>query len=323
MKRREFLSGLGGAVIASTHRAIAQQAAVPRVGFVWIGTPDTDVSGAGLRKGLADLGYEIGRNITVETRAAFGDSAKVPFLIVDLLAQKVDVLVTVGSSATLAARRATSTVPIVFASGDPVKAGIVASLNRPGGNATGVSILSSDYSAKWLELLKEALPKLKRVAVLSNPDNPVMVAEVEQMKTAAQLLGIELVTLIGNAAQIDQSLASIAKGAFDGLALTTDPSLEPLTPKIIAFAAEQRLPAIYPFGFAVERGALMSYGIDLFDIWRHAARYVDRILKGAKPADLPVEQATRVELKINLKTARALGIVMPASLLGRADEVID
>ena len=322
MKRREFIT-LAGAAAVFPLGASAQQTAMPRVGYVWIGARGTDVTGAGMRKGLAELGYEVGRNITLEERYADGDSAKVPALISELLAQKVDVLVTVGTFATLAARRATSTVPIVFASGDPVKTGIVASLNRPGGNATGVSILSSDYSAKWLELMKDALPKLTRVAVLWNSENLAVAAEVEQMKTAAHALGVDLSAFIGNAGEIDQSLASIANGAFDGLAVTTDPSLEALTSKFIAFAAEHRLPAIYPFSFAVEQGGLMSYAIDLFEMWRHAAVYVDRILKGAKPTDLPVEQATRVELKINLKTARSLGLVIPASLLARADEVIE
>lgn len=323
MKRREFFTLLCGAVATWPLAGRAQQPALPRVGYVFVGTRGTDASGAGLRKGLAELGYAIGRNIILEERYADGDSAKIPGLISELLAQGVDVLITVGSFATLAAKRATKTVPIVFASGNPVKAGIVTSLNRPGGNATGISILASDYSAKWLELMKEALPTLKRVAVLWNPENPSGAAEVEQMKTAAQVLAIDLSTFVGTAAKIDESLGLVANGGFDGLVVTTDPSLEPLTLKVIAFAAEHRLATAYPFSVAVEQGGLMSYAIDLVEMWRHAASYVDRILKGAKPADLPVEQATRVELKINLKTARTLGIVVPATLIARADEVID
>lgn len=323
MKRREFFILLGGAAAGWPVASPAQQPALPRVGYVWVGTRGTDESGAGLRKGLAELGYETGRNIALEERYADGDSAKVPGLISELVAGRVDVLVTVGSFATLAAQRVTSTVPIVFASGNPVKSGIVASLNRPGGNATGVSILASDYSAKWLELMKEALPKLKRIAVLWNPENPAVTQEVEQMKGAAQALAIDLSTFVGNAAKLDESLEVVANSGFDGLVMTTDPSLEPLTQKVIAFAAMHRLPTMYPFSVAVEQGGLMSYAIDLFEMWRHAASYVDRILKGARPADLPVEQATRVELKINLKTAGALGIVVPPTLLARADKVIE
>ena len=323
MTRRQFIKLVTGAAAGWPLVARAQQAALPRVGYVWIGARGTDVTGAGLRKGLAELGYEIGRSLILEERYADGDSARVPALISDLLAARVNVIVTVGTFATLAARRATSTVPIVFASGDPVKSGIVSSLNRPDGNATGISILASDYSAKWLELMRDALPKLKRVAVLWNPENPAGAAEVEQMKATARALGVDLSTFIGNPGEIDQSLASIAAGAFDGLAMTTDPSIEALSSRIISFASEHRLPTIYPFSFAVKQGGLMSYAVDLFDIWRHIATYVDRILKGAKPADLPVEQPTRVELKINLKTARALGIAVPPSLLARADEVIE
>ena len=323
MKRREFFTLLGGAAAAWPLASLAQQPALPRVGYVFVGTRGTDASGAGLRKGLAELGYEVGRNIALEERYADGDSAKVPGLISELVAGRVDVLVTVGSFATLAAQRVTSTVPIVFASGNPVKSGIVASLNRPGGNATGVSILASDYSAKWLELMKEALPKLTRIAVLWNPENPSGTQEVEQMKATAQALSIDLSTFVGNAAKIDESLGVVANNGYDGLVMTTDPSLEPLTQKVIAFAAVHRVPTMYPFSVAVEQGGLMSYAIDLFEMWRHAASYVDRILKGAKPADLPVEQATRVELKINLKTAGALGIVVPPTLLARADKVIE
>jgi ABC-type uncharacterized transport system substrate-binding protein len=204
-----------------------------------------------LRQGLKDKGYEIGRNLALEERYAGGNSDKVPALIADLLALKVDVLVTVGTFASLAARRATSTVPIVCASGDPVKTRLAASLNRPGGNVTGISILANDYCAKWLELMKDALPGLQRVA------------------------------------------------------------------------AEHRLPTMYSFGTAVRQGGLMSYSIDLFEMWRRAADHVDRVLKGANPAELPFEQPTRVLLKINLGTARALGIDMPPTLVARADEVIE
>jgi len=322
MLRRDFVKAIAGFVAASSVAARAQQG-IPKVGYVWVGERGTDVSGAGLRQGLADRGYEIGRNLALEDRYANGDSDKVPVFIAELLARKIDVLVTAGTFATLAARRATSTVPIVFASGDPVKTGIAASLNRPGGNATGVSILASDYSAKWLELMKEALPKLARVAVLWNPENPSVVGEVEQLRTGARSLGLDPSLFLGRSKEIEGSFAAIATGAFDGLVVTTDPSLESLTPRIIAFAAEHRLPTLYPFSTAVQQGGLMSYSTDFFDMWRRAASYVDRILKGESPAELPIEQATRVALKLNLKTAKTLGLRVPPTLLARADEVIE
>jgi putative ABC transport system substrate-binding protein len=258
-----------------------------------------------------------------EDRYAHGDIEKVPALIAELLALKVDVLVTVGTSISLAARRATSTVPIVCISGDPVGTGLVASLSRPGGNVTGLSLLAADYSIKWLELLKEVLPKLHRVAVLWNPDNPSIVLEMERLQVAARALGLDLTAFSAKPNDIGVSFAAIANGGFDGLVVTTDASIEPSTPRIIAWAAEHRLPAIYPFSTAVPQGGLMSYSADFFKLWRLGAGYVDRILKGEKPADLPVEQPTAVTLKINLRTAKALGLAVPSTLVARADEVIE
>ena len=322
MKRRAFIAGLAS-VTAVPPLARSQEAMLPKVGYVYVGEAGTDSSGAGLRQGLSDRGYEIGKNLVLEVRYANGDSGKIPPLISDLLGSKVDVLVTVGTFASLAARRATSTVPIVCASGDPVKTGLVASLNRPGGNVTGVSILANDYSAKWLELMKELLPDLKRAAVLWNPENPAVAGEVEQLRTAGGALGIDVSAFLGTPQKIENSFSAIAEGAFDGLVVTTDPSLESLTPRVIAFAAERRLPTMYPFSTAVQYGGLISYSIDFFDMWRRAAGYVDRILKGESPANLPIEQATRVTLKINVKTATSLGIGIPPTLLARADEVIE
>jgi putative ABC transport system substrate-binding protein len=322
MRRRDFVRLLGAAA-AWPLVARAQRSGTPKVGYVWIGERSTDVSGAGLRQGLVDKGYEIGRNLTLEERYAHGDIEMVPVLIAELLALKVDVLVTVGTSMSLAARRATSTVPIVCISGDPVGTGLVASLSRPGGNVTGISMLAADYSAKWLELLKEALPKLHRVAVLWNPDNPSVVTEMERLQAAARALSLDLTAFSAKPKDIEVSFTEIANGGFDGLVVTTDASIEPNTLRIIAWAAEHRLPAIYPFSTAVEQGGLMSYSADLFKLWRLGASYVDRILKGEKPADLPIEQPTAVALKINLKTAKALGIAVPATLLSLADEVIE
>jgi putative tryptophan/tyrosine transport system substrate-binding protein len=312
MRRREFIALTGGATLALPLAARAQQSAIPKVGYVWIGARGgTDVSNAGLRQGLTDRGYEIGRDLILEERYADGDWDRIPVLISELLALNVDVLVTVGTLTSLAAQRATSTVPIVCMSGDPVGSKLVASLSHPGGNITGMSLLAGDYSAKWLALLKEAAPKLHRVAVLHNPDSPVMAAEVKNMQEAAPALGVELTILSARPAELQASLATLTTASIDGFVVADDPLLETLMTRLIALAAQKQLPALYGFSTAAKLGGLMSYSADFFAMWRHTAGYVDRILKGAKPADLPVEQATQVVLNINLKTAKALGLSIP------------
>jgi putative ABC transport system substrate-binding protein len=281
------------------------------------------VSNAGLRQGLADLGYVIGRNLILEERYANGNPERVPALIAELLALPVDVLLTPGTLITLAAKRATSTVPIVCVTGDPVRTGLAASLARPGGNITGLSLLSGDYSAKWLELLKEAAPKVRHVAMLWNPDNVGISNERKRMQEMAPTLDIQLIALSVRPADIEDSLAALGTADLDGLVVTDDPLLEPLLPRLIALTAERHLPAIYAFSDSVQRGGLMSYSANFFKLWQRAAGYVDRILKGANPAELPIEQATEVALNINLKTAKALGLVIPEALLARANEVIE
>jgi putative ABC transport system substrate-binding protein len=281
------------------------------------------VSSAGLRQGLADFGYVVGRNLVLEERYANGDAERVPALIAELLALNIDVLLTPGTPITLAAQRATSTVPVVCVTGDPVKTGFAASLARPGGNITGLSLLSGDYSAKWLELLKEAAPKVRRVAMLWNPDNLGIINESERMRETAIALGLELIALSVRAADIENSLTALEAADLDGLVVTDDPLLEPLLPRMITITAQRRLPAIYAFSETVQRGGLMSYSANIFKLWRRAAGYVDRILKGANPAELPIEQAIEVTLNINLKTAKALGLMIPEALLARADEVIE
>jgi putative ABC transport system substrate-binding protein len=323
VKRREFITLLGCATAAWPLVARAQHAAIPRVGYVFVGAYGTDVSNAGLRQGLTDRGYEIGRNLFLEERYADGKSDRIPALISELLALNVDVLITVGTVASRAAQRATTTVPIVFMSGDPVGSKLVASLSHPGGNITGMSLMSGDYSAKWLPLLKEAAPKVRRVAVLSNPENPTMVSEVERMQPTAPALGIELTTLSGRHAEIEGSLVTLGSTSFDGFVVTDDPFLETSMERLIALASQKRLPALYGFSTAPKLGGLMSYSADFFTMWRRAAGHVDRILKGARPADLPVEQATEVVLNINLKTANTLGLKIPQTLLATADEVIE
>jgi putative ABC transport system substrate-binding protein len=321
MNRRAFIAVLGGAAAWPVAARAQKSERMRRVGYVWIGAHN-DVNVVGLRQGLADEGYVIGRDLALEERYAEGHAEQIPALIAELLALNVEVLVTPGTLITRAAQRTTATVPIVSTSGDPVGLGLVASLSRPGGNTTGLSLFSVDYSAKWLELLKEAVPKLDRVAVLWT-DNMGHAKEVERVKEAARSLGLDLTVFSGTPKEIDASFGAIANDGFSGLVVPTDPSFEALTPQIIAFAAKDRLPAIYPFSTAVAQGGLMSYSADFPAIMRRAATYVDRILKGVRPADLPIEQATTVALKINLKTAKALDLTIPPSLLALADEVIE
>jgi putative ABC transport system substrate-binding protein len=323
MKRREFITLLGVAVAAWPRAARSQKPGVPRVGYIWIGARGTDVSNTGLRQGLADLGYFVGGNLILEERYANGNPERVPGLIAELLALHVDVLLTPGTPITLAARRATSTVPIVCVTGDPVRTGLAASLARPGGNITGLSLLSGDYSAKWLELLKEAAPTVRHVAMLWNPDNLGTLNQRKRVQETASTLGLQLIALSVLPADIENSLAALGTADLDGLVVTDDPLLEPLLPRLIALTAERRLPAIYAFSDSVQRGGLMSYSANFFKLWRRTAAYVDRILKGAHPAELPIEQATEVALNINLKTAKALGLVIPEALVARADAVIE
>lgn len=323
MRRREFITRIAGAAAAWPLAARAQQAAIPRVGYVFVGARNgTDVSNAGLRQGLTDRGYEIGRTLILEERYADGDFDRIPTLISELLALNVDVLVTVGTVTSRAAQRATATVPIVFMSGDPVGAKLVASLSHPGGNVTGMSLMSGEYSAKWLALLREAAPTVHRVATLDS-ESATIKAEVEQMRQTAPALGIELTIFSARPGDIKGSLASLEAASLDGLVITDDPILETLMPRVIALAAQKRLPALYGFSTAPKLGGLMSYSADFFTMWRHAAGHVDRILNGARPADLPVEQATEVLLNVNLKTAKALGLSIPQTLLATANEVVE
>jgi putative tryptophan/tyrosine transport system substrate-binding protein len=259
----------------------------------------------------------------LEERYADGNAERIPALIAELLALNVDVLITPGTPITRAAQRATMTVPIVCISGDPVGTGLVTSLSHPGGNITGMSLLAGDYSAKWLPLLKEVVPKLHRVATLWNPNNPGVAVELERIREAAQLLGLDLTLLSVRSSEVETSLAAITTAGFEGLIVTDDPLLDALQPRIIALTAQHHLPAIYSFSNAVQQGGLMSYSANFFAMWRKMAGYVDRILKGARPADLPVEQATDVTLKLNLKTAKSLGLSIPPTLLATADEVIE
>ena len=277
-----------------------------------------------LRQGLRDLGYVEGTNIALEYRWSEGKQDRLPELAAELVRGKVDVIVT-HSAGGLAAKRATTTVPIVMATSlDPIGTGLVASIARPGGNVTGLSrIITEGFAGKWLQLLKEAVPKLARVAVLWNRANPGVASQVHDIEAAARTLGVRLQLLeFRGADQVESALTAMATPRPDGLIVPADAASNQQRARIIAFAAKNRLPTIYPAREIVEVGGLMTYAPSQIDSWRRAAHYVDKILKGAKPADLPMEQPTTFELVINLTTAKALGLTIPPSLLGRADEVI-
>jgi putative ABC transport system substrate-binding protein len=322
MRRREFIAACVASTVAA--RALAADRQRPaRIGLIALPARANNPILDGLRQGLAERGYVEGGDVVLEQRYAGGDAAQLPGLIDELLALPVDVLVAQGTPASLAAKRQTTSVPIVILSGDPVGAGLVSSLARPGGNLTGTSILSGDYSVKWLQLLKEAVPRLQRVAVLWNPDNTVIAAEVVGMKQAAPGLALDLVAFPARPKEIDASLAAIAGAEVGGLVLTDDAVIDSLLPRIADFATERRVPTIGGFSNYPSQGGLMSYSVDFIAVGRKSASYVDRILKGARPADLPVEQATDFTLRINLKTAKALGLEIPPNVLARADEVIE
>jgi putative ABC transport system substrate-binding protein len=321
MNRRDFIALCMVALLAA--RARAQNRPRPaRIGVV-SHRSSADETLENLRQELAQRGYVEGRDIVIEERYAAGDAARLAALVGELLALPVDVLVAQGTPASLAAKRQTTTVPVVIQSGDPVGAGLVASLSHPGGNITGTSIVSGDYSIKWLELLKEAVPELHRVAVLWNPDNPVIAGEVDAMKAAAPRFGLDVAAFPGRPKEIDTSFAAIATTGVDGLVLADDAFLHSLSQRVADFAAARRLPNIAGFSNYTGLGGFMSYSVDFIALGRRTGRYVDRILKGAKPADLPVEQMSEFTLRINLKTAASLGLTVPSAILARADEVIE
>ncbi len=313
-------------LLAGSVAAQAQQAGrVYRIGFVspTSSSPTIDA----FRQGLRELGYVEGQNVIVEARFAEGRSERLPELVAEVLRLKVDVLVVGSTLGALAAKRATTTLPIVFAGLiDPVATGIVASLARPGGNITGATfgIGGSGFAGKWVELLKEAAPDVSHVAALWNPANPASAPIVSEVQAAARALNVRLDVLeVGNPAKLDRAFAAIGTSGARGLIVSNDPFFFAHRAKLVQFAASKRLPAIYFIRDFVDAGGLMAYGSSLADSYRRTATYVDKILKGAKPADLPIEQPTKFELVINLKTARALRLTIPQPLLARADEVIE
>jgi putative ABC transport system substrate-binding protein len=325
--RRAFIGTLAAGLLAALLAAEAQPAGkVARVGFL---SPASSTVGPHIleafRQGLRDLGYVEGQNIVVEYRFAEGKAERLPDLAMELVNLKVDVIVASGTPGPLAAKNATKTIPIVMASaGDPVGTGLVASLARPGGNVTGLSTLTPELGGKRLQLVKELLPGVSRVAVLWNAANPYTGLLVRETEAAARTLGVQTQSLeVRGPDDFENVLPAAISGGAGALIVVDDPLTVSNRMRIANFAARNRLPAIYGFREFAEAGGLMAFGAKLADLYRRAPIYVDKILKGAKPADLPVEQPTKFDLVINLKTARALGLTIPPSLLARADQVIE
>ena len=326
MKRREFITLLGGAAAAWPLAARAQQAAMPVVGFLDAGSAAERVQQvAAVRKGLAEGGYQEGQNVALEFRWAEGQYGRFAELAADLVRRGVNVIVTPGSgTAALAAKAATTTIPIVFgATSDPVKEGLVASLNRPGGNVTGINFLVGEVVAKRMQLLREVVPAARRVALFVNPtDQENYDSTIREAESAAR--GQEL--LVHNVAtrrDIDAAFADIVRQRADALFVAPGSFFNTRRVQLVILAARHALPAIYATRAYPEAGGLISYGTDVLDAFRQVGLYAARILKGTKPADLPVLQLTKVELVVNLNTARALGLEIPAGVLALADEVIE
>ncbi|HVN35075.1 MAG TPA: ABC transporter substrate-binding protein [Casimicrobiaceae bacterium] len=319
---------MGAAAIFRPLTASTQQPKVARIGYLQPVTPENDTSRflEDFRKGLRELGYVEGRNFRLEARWGEGKLERMPALAAELVRSKVDVIVAVSSPSVLAAKQATKTIPIVMPlSSDPVGDGLVASLARPGGNITGLSLMTPDSGPKRLQLLKDIFPKLAHpVAVLWNPDYVGMRARFRETEGEAPAVGLVVQSVeIRDSGELERALATLDRERPDALLLLADPLTVSQRLRIVEFATEQRLPAIYEQSTFVEAGGLMSYGPDVDELVRRAAIYVDKILKGAKPADLPIQQPERFELVLNLKCAKALGITFPQTLLVRADRIIE
>jgi putative ABC transport system substrate-binding protein len=329
VNRRGFVTGLAAALTAPLGAEAQQANKVPRIGFLALNqTPNPHLHEA-FRQGLRDLGYVEGRSLVIEYRDAEGKFERLPALAAELIALKVDVIVTGGGTPTaLAAKRATRTLPIVFTSAsDPVADGLVTSLTRPGGNITGSSNLNPELVGKCLEQLKQAVPGITRVAVIRQPGAVAERTEKDMLKgaeVAARTLGVNLQFVEARGpADIDRAFSDMTTARVGALTVLGSVLFFSERRRLVDLAAKNRLPVVYPQREFVDAGGLMSYGPDLADLFRHAATYIDKILKGANPADLPVEQPTKFELVINLKTAKALGLTIPPSLLLRADQVIE
>jgi putative ABC transport system substrate-binding protein len=327
MKRREFITLLGGAAAACPFAASGQQAAIPMIGL--LSSRSSDESGyltAAFHRGLAESGYIDGRNVAVDYRWADGQYDRLPALAAEMVRRPIAVLVSSGGDpVAMAAKSATSTIPIVFIVGsDPVALGLVASYNRPGGNATGINILTNALEPKRLGLLRELVPKATTLAVLLNPNNPPAQRQLRDLEEAGRITGLQPYFLrASNDSEIEAAFESIVQQRILALMVAADPFFNTRRHRLVALAARHLVPAMYQFREYPVAGGLMSYGIDITEVYRQIGIYVSRILKGARVADLPVQQPTKFEFVINLKTAKALGVQFSDNMLSLADEVIE
>jgi ABC-type uncharacterized transport system substrate-binding protein len=324
MQRREFMAIVGGAAAAWPLVALAQQPSrKPRLGVLLYSTPEEDPQAKALREGLRELGYVDGQNISIEYRFAEGKPERLADLAVDLVRLKPDLLFPVGGDVAPFLSKATQTIPIVFVmSADPVQLGLVASVARPGGNATGFTFLQDELASKRLQLFKEVAPRISRVAFLSNPDHPDNELRVAQRAAATLGLRLEQIEMRGPG-DLDGALHAVTQASVDALYVVASRQTVAALPRIVNFATKNSLPLAGGWGTWAQAGGLLSYGPNVGEVVRSAATYVDKIFKGAKPADLPVQQPTRFELLINQRSAKALGLAIAESILLRADRVIE
>jgi putative ABC transport system substrate-binding protein len=326
MRRREFITIIGGAAATWPHAALAQQPAMPVIGFLNGASPDGYAPMvAAFRQGLKEEGYVEGQNVAIESRWAEGHYEQLPDMAADLVRRQVSVIAATSTPANLVAKTATKTIPIVFTTGsDPVELGLVASLNHPGGNVTGVTQLTGEVLPKRLELARELIPTATVIALLINPGNRVSGAQTSVSQAAAATPGVQLEVLHASTKEeVDSAFANVLQKRAGALVIGADAFFNSQPELLAALAIRHRVPAIYEFRQFATAGGLVSYGGSILESYRLAGVYTGKILKGDKPGDLPVQQSTKVELIINLKTAKALGITVPLSLLGRADEVIE
>ena len=325
MKRREFITLIGGAAVALPLPVRAQASGMPVIGYLHFAKPEYTPNAAEFLQGLGERGFVEGKNVALEYRWAEGQYDRLPAMAAELVARKVDLIAAFGPPPARAAKNATSTIPIVFEVGnDAVEAGLVESLARPGGNATGLSILFTQLTPKRLELLCELIPEARTIALLVNPKSPTAAPSIKGAEEAAAAKGVKLLILNASTEnEIDAAFAAFATAKADGLIIAADPFFDTSRGQLVAAAAQFRVPTIYFEREFAAVGGLISYGSSLPAVYRHMGIYAGKILKGEKPSELPVEQPTKFDLIINLKTAKAMGLTVPAKLMFTADEVIE